>query len=501
MLSLANLIRKQWIDVERVPFPHTLLAHELLIRVEPERKVKRAASPFLIGLILGVIVWTTYLCVETFPWFPDIFMFRERTCGQGGVWIVQPSDPYASIAAIARIGKDPLGVAILYFAPISVLFNIWFWWIIYAILVQAAYYLGYYPGILDLPGCGRTWCGERSLAYGEPFKWIAVVSGGVWCLAISWILLNRRYFKDTLRAAFGRMDPSAKAEFEKDEPISYRSNYILLICSFIASIAIFMVCGINSIAAVLTSINLICMWIANLRFFGLVGTNIARLERGFTLLKSIWPRAPSVIDRDYALSVYFNSWMTHSPELGAFAGANVLAPMMSYKMANLTGVSSKSVFKISMISMIVFSLTALPIWLWLAYTWGITKFPYTYGVHACNAIVSRAQTADHYPAAEPWLSQFFVGFISVGLLSWLHARYVWFPFEPIGFILAIGMGDYGFWTFAAIAWVLKIITLRIGGSKLYEEFGAPLAGGYIAGHMLVLIPGVIIGKVKWFIPF
>jgi hypothetical protein len=170
-------------------------------------------------------------------------------------------------------------------------------------------------------------------------------------------------------------------------------------------------------------------------------------------------------------------------------------------MANLTGVSSKSVFKISMISMIVFSLTALPIWLWLAYTWGITKFPYTYGVHACNAIVSRAQTADHYPAAEPWLSQFFVGFISVGLLSWLHARYVWFPFEPIGFILAIGMGDYGFWTFAAIAWVLKIITLRIGGSKLYEEFGAPLAGGYIAGHMLVLIPGVIIGKVKWFIPF
>jgi hypothetical protein len=83
------------------------------------------------------------------------------------------------------------------------------------------------------------------------------------------------------------MDPSAKAEFEKDEPISYRGNYILLICSFIASIAIFMVCGIDPIATVLTSINLICMWIVNLRFFGLVGVNIARLERDLTLLKSI----------------------------------------------------------------------------------------------------------------------------------------------------------------------------------------------------------------------
>jgi hypothetical protein len=105
------------------------------------------------------------------------------------------------------------------------------------------------------------------------------------------------------------------------------------------------------------------------------------------------------------------------------------------------------------------------------------------------------------PQPEPWLSQSFVGFISVGLLSWLHARYVWFPFEHIGFILAIGMDDYEFWTFAAMTWVLKIITLRIGGSKLYEKFGAPLAGGYIAGHMLTLIPGVIIGKVSSSYPF
>lgn len=52
-----------------------------------------------------------------------------------------------------------------------------------------------------------------------------------------------------------------------------------------------------------------------------------------------------------------------------------------------------------------------------------------------------------------------------------------------------------------IAWILKMLTLRIGGSKAYEEFGAPLASGYIAGHMLALIPGIILGRVRFFIPF
>ena len=501
MLSFASLIRKQWIDVERVPFPHTLLARELLIRVLPERKLKKAISPFLIGLLLGAIVWATNLCVEIFPWFPDIFMYKVRNCGQGGMWIVQPTDPYASIVAMARIGREPLGVAILYFAPTSTLFNMWFWWIIYAVLVQAAYYMGYYTGILERGGCGRGWCGEQSLEAGEPFKWTAFYTGGVWCLVIALLVLNRGFFINTFKAAFGRMDLSTKAEFEKNEPMSYRSIYLLLIGSFIASAVIFMICGINPISAILTTINLICMWLANLRSFGLVGVNFSRLERNFVLQKFMWPTAPEVIDRDYALSVYFNTWMAHSPELGAFAGANIVAPAMSYKMASLTGVSSRSIFKVSMVCMVIFSLMALPTWLWIAYTFGTANLPYTYGIQGCNAIVSRAVSAGHYPATHPWISQFFAGFVSVGIISWLHARYVWFPFEPMGFIIAIALGEYGFWSIGAVAWILKIITLKIGGSKLYEEFGAPMAGGYIVGHMLILIPGAVLGKIKFFFPF
>jgi hypothetical protein len=48
MLSIATLLRKHWIDVEKVPFPHVIAAHELLVRVVPEKKA-RFEGPFMLG--------------------------------------------------------------------------------------------------------------------------------------------------------------------------------------------------------------------------------------------------------------------------------------------------------------------------------------------------------------------------------------------------------------------------------------------------------------------
>lgn len=274
MLSIATLFRKNWIDIERVPFPHALAAYELLVRVIPGKEVKQGVktlvSPFMIGLILGIILWVPTVCTALFPWFPDLYGWRGSTCGYGSYY-VQPGEPLASLIGIARIGKEPLGVAIAYFAPLHILFNIWFWYMVFVILSQIAYFFGYYTGTIDTPGCGRVWCGEISLSYGEPFKWTAVLIGGIWGLTIFLLAMDWRYIRDTLRAAFGKMDAPMRAEFEKDEPLSYRSTYILLTSSFIAAVVICMVSGINPISAILTPINMAVLWFASMRFIGLAG--------------------------------------------------------------------------------------------------------------------------------------------------------------------------------------------------------------------------------------
>jgi hypothetical protein len=154
MLSIATLFRKHWIDIERVPFPNALAAYELLVKMVPEKRGK-FTRPFLIGLILGIVVWIPVIGIALFPWFPDIYRYNVNTCGYGS-YVVQPGDAIATIIGMARIGKEPLGVAIAYFAPLYVLFNTWFWWLILVILTQVAYMAGYYTGLTNVPGCCRV---------------------------------------------------------------------------------------------------------------------------------------------------------------------------------------------------------------------------------------------------------------------------------------------------------------------------------------------------------
>jgi hypothetical protein len=93
--------------------------------------------------------------------------------------------------------------------------------------------------------------------------------------------------------------------------------------------------------------------------------------------------------------------------------------------------------------------------------------------------------------------------IAVAFLTFMHARFLWFPINPIGFILGFGLTGYlmGYWFPLLIAWILKTLTLRIGGSKAYEDYGLPIASGAIAGIMLAILIGGAIGVVRFFIPF
>jgi hypothetical protein len=95
-----------------------------------------------------------------------------------------------------------------------------------------------------------------------------------------------------------------------------------------------------------------------------------------------------------------------------------------------------------------------------------------------------------------------VGFIMTGLLSVLHARYVWFPFEPLGFVIGTSQStqQLGVWSAFLFAWVTKTIVLRTGGSKLYER-SIGIVGGYIVSAVVVCFIATILGNVRFFYPF
>lgn len=505
-VSISTILRKQWIDLEMMPFPQTIVAYQLIEKVTSTEKglIKRFGKPFVVGLILGFVVQIPIFMTYTFPWFPDIYNWKVNTCLFGSTWIT-PDSPLAGIAAIQTFNKWPPFAAVFYLAPVNILMSSLLWFLIYAILTQIAYVQGYYTGLLDLPGCGRNWCGMQIPGAGEPFKWNAVSNiGGPIGLTLFYLILNRKYIANTIRAATGRMSPERLREFEENEPVSYRTAYTLFIASFIAIVLLFLACDFSLYAAMVMPIIAFIVWIASVRIFGIVGFNAVTYGgygTGFVWL--MWPVRPDPVTREWVMSMLMQrTFITDGYGYG-WPGA-LPAALSSYRMGSLTKTSNRNIFKAVILASVIAPLTALIGMIWMFYAFGASRLP-IYSWFNSDIVWRFVQPGAHenWPAAQPWVVQAAAGVVLVGALSFLHARFVWFPLEPIGFLMATTGHTLleGVWTTLLVAWIAKTITLRIGGSKAYEAYGAPTASGMVVGTIIAIFIGGLLGIMKFFMPY
>lgn len=501
-ISVATLFRRQWIDVERVPFPHALVAYELVRRIPEEGKplMERLGRPFLVGILLGFVFQVPVFMTNTFPWFPDIYGWKNL-CWSGN-WYIQAGSPFAGIAGLSAFQEHPAAVAIGYLVPLSISFNSWFWHLVYIVLMQIAYTMGYYTGIETEGGCGRAWCSPSGLLE-APFKFNAVsYGGGLLGLAVVSLILSRRYIVETVRIAFRR--GTGDLEVERGEALSYRNTYVLLATSFILFTALFMMDGLGIVAALLVPISYFLYWMANARLYGLGGMQARALGHGNTLFRLfVWPTAPDPPTREYVLAAYYSSRAMDSPD--SIGGGSILSSFSSYKMASITGTSNPNVLKIMIASTIITPVVAIVTLIWLCYTSGAMVFASASGEIQTTQFYNVSNPTNYATAAgrEPLAPYVLGGFLIVAVLEFLHARFVWFPFNAIGFIIGTSYISvlWGYWGTFLIAWVLKVITLRLGGSKLYENLGVPIAGGFVVGYMIALVLGGALGFMRFFFPF
>jgi hypothetical protein len=501
-ISVATLFRRLWVDIERVPFPHALLAYELVRRMPQEKKslMEKLGRPFLVGIVLGLVFQIPIFMQAIFPWFPDIYGWR--TLCSSGQWYVTGASPFAGIAGLSAFQEHPAAVAMAYLAPLSISFNAWFWQMIYMVLMQLAYVTGSYTGIETEGGCGRAWCSPSGLRE-PPFKFQAIsYGGGLIGLTVMGLILNRKYIVETVRAALAKH--SSRLEVEKNEALTYRSTYLLLGACFVLLVVLFMLDGMGFVPALLVPISYFLFWMANARLFGLAGMQARGGDHGNTLLRLLlWPQAPDPPTREYVLAAYYSRRGMDSPD--AIQGGSIFSGFASYKMASLTGTSNSSVLKVMLTSTIIVPVVVLITYIWVCYGYGGSVLPGNGGQVRTQQFFNWSNPSSYnlVPSVEPLAPYVILGFLIVAALDILHARFVWFPFEPVGFIIGTSFISvlWGYWGSFLIAWALKIITLRLGGSKLYENLGVPIAGGFITGYMIAVILGGTIGVLRFFVPF
>lgn len=498
LISTTALLRRQWISIEKVPFPHVIYYNELLKDVvQTESKPTKLISPFLLAFIVGIIIQVPIYLAKMFPWFPDLYGTRTSCCET--VWYVTPDHPLASIAGISCAERNPVFAAIAYFIPLKVLFNSWFWYFVFLVVMQILYSMGYYTGITSKGGCGRTWC-PPSFNIDPPLQLFAFSNaGGIVGLTIFTLWLSRRHLIDTIKAALGLLP---RREWEKEEPASYRTIWLLIILSFIATIAVYMSIGMSFVAALLIPISFFVIWFGNTRTQGLAGIWPGSPEIGHILYRLfLWPTAPEPMTSEFVIAQFMTRRMgSNVPDQGA--GAALFAGFHNFKMADLTGVSNRTAFKITLLGAAIAPLMSFLAYLWCGYTFGLSNL----GVTPSAGIQWWGANPDAYntfPTPAEWRFHFIAGVIWIGALSILNARFIWFPFEPVGFIIATTYNASlsGIWTMFLAAWIAKELTFRIGGSRAYENVGIPAAVGLITGCIVSRVFFGALSIYRFFFPF
>jgi len=392
---------------------------------------------------------------------------------------------------------NPPVVAMAYMAPLHVLFSTWFFALFYMVAVQIAYVMGHYTGIVDMGTCGRMWC-HPSPNSDPPLKFMAIATGALVMMGIMHLILNRKYIAETIRAA------RTGSSTSQGEAMSYRSCYIMMAATLLATVAFWMASSLSIVDALLIPITAFCIWYPMTRMFGLAGAYWRSADKGlvfFRLLHPTMSRPPTT--QEYL--IYRTAVQECSDTPSYPYGAAAFSTIASYKFAKLAGLSAKNTFMTLAAALLIAPLASHIGFLWILHTVGGSNIgiwkSWFEPIGERIAMMPDWWTAA--PATEPWVEYSLLGVVVAAALSWLHMRFIWFPLEPIGFVLGITASSslFGLWMPFLVAWILKTITLRVGGAELYEKKGVPLASGAAVGCFIGMILNGLMWIVRFFVPF
>jgi hypothetical protein len=175
--------------------------------------------------------------------------------------------------------------------------------------------------------------------------------------------------------------------------------------------------------------------------------------------------------------------------------------METFKLGELTRTKDRDVLLSQLIAYALGIIVVMPLALYCGYTWGILgKWSWTdlQGSAGAWSIQFAAQSVKEgiwhtgpNPPGTPFdISVFITGLLlSLGFYL-IRFRFPTFPLHPAGILL--GALFYGqLWMPALMALIAKYITMKVGGTKMYEEKGIPVAVGLIMSMGFIMILEII----------
>ena len=463
---LSVVMRRQWMERERLPFP--LIEVPLLLA---QSEAGRALPPLLrtrafwLGCAVPLSIILFNMVGYFFPGWAPIPVF-------GGSNLKL----FEGAPAVPLLLYFPV-VGFTYLVSTAVSFSVWFFWLLY---------LG--AGVL-LAQLGSPPLAPDPFVYGAgPLSWQSW--GAFWAMALWGLWMARDHPGTVLGNAFGGAEID-----DRGEVVSYRLAVGLGLGA--AGYMLFWlwrsgmdlpVAAFYLLAALIAFLGLTRLVVQA----GLHYLTIPMTPQSLTLALTGTGIGPQNL---VALALAF-SWTGDVQSTFMPSAANSLKLHDSYQQRRSWGLIGALGLAVG----VGFFATALFI-LYLCYDHGAGHLRSWFfnigggaGGRAFNGVVQQLQE----PRGTDWVKLGHFGFGSAlySLVALLHYRLPWWPLHPIGLAVASTWMMRRIAVSVFVAWLLKVLILRLGGPGLYARL-KPFFVGLVVGFMVGVVLAAVVDGV-WF---
>ena len=451
MICLMVILRKQWVDREKLAYPLVQVPMEMLQQSE--------------GGLIGAAFFKNKVM-----WVGFVFSFMLLSFN--GLHLYFPSFPAISRASslslfYGSVNLDfwfsPPWIGFFYFVNLGISASVWFFYLL------TTYQQGLF-NFIGLQSAERMdiYSGNAFMAFQGMGSMIVFVLVGLW--------ISRGHLQDVWNKVWGHSEVDDSGEI-----LSYRQAVVGLAAGLVLVWLGLWLAGLP--------LHLAAMFVfgAMVLFIGL--TRVVA-EGGIPAMR------PPIMTSTFVISGAGASALGASGlvALGFTYGwhAEIRSFVMSsvangLKMGEVIKASKRRLFWAVVLAIVVSLIGSSYMTLYLAYKYGgINLNPLFFGGGAATYgpkdMAPRIANELGGASWEAWLFMGIGGLI-MALLMWARHCFLWWPLHPLGYAISANWKTGHIFCSALVAWFLKLLILKYGGAKQYQNL-RPFFLGLILGEIV-----------------
>lgn len=457
MICVAVILRKQWMEKERLVYPLTILPREMVKEGDKKSVIPAFFKNPLMWLGFGIA-----FTIGTINAFHNYFEVIPRISLANFIPIFR-----RTAHLNFRISFPVIGF--VYFVNLDVIFSLWFFNIIFQI-IRGIFNI---TGISSVENVGAYGCaGNPIFAHIGMGAMIAMVLYSLW--------ISRDHLKDVWRGAKGE-----KVD-DENEILSYKAAFWGLVFGSLFLTVWLTISGMAWYISILFLIFAFIIWIILTRVVceGGIPTFVATTIASAQIISMFGSKnlAPLTLT---ALALTF----IYSADLRTFPLASTSMGLKIVEQAK----SKRPIFWAIFLAIVINIIATILLQLKLGYKYGginLNSWYFSGAPRAAYSYISEMIKHQTSPNGIGWLCRV-IGFLSMGFILFMRQQFLWWPLHPIGFLVGpVWLMDQ-LWFSIFIVWVIKKLILKYGGAGVYDRLkyfflGLPLGLYTCAGVWFII---------------